>query len=692
MMAIVPKLTTIYQEGGLPFKVEAPFVPTGDQPMAISKLAAGIVQGNRSQVLLGATGTGKTFTIAKLIEEVQKPTLVIAHNKTLAAQLASEFKEFFPNNAVEYFVSYYDYYQPEAYIAHTDTFIEKDASINDEIDKLRHSATSALFERRDVIIVASVSCIYGLGSPDEYHGLVLSLRQGQVKDRDEILRKLIDIQYERNDINFVRGKFRVRGDIVEIFPSAYGERAIRVELFGDEIERILEIDTMTGEVMGERKHIAIYPASHYVTTRENMQRAALDIEAELDERLEFFKGHGKLIEAQRLEQRTRYDLEMMQEVGYCSGIENYSRHLTGRPIGGSPYTLIDYFPEDFLMVIDESHVMLPQIRAMYAGDKARKTALIENGFRLPSAYDNRPLTFLEFNERINQIVYVSATPSLYELEEASQVAQQVIRPTGLVDPEVEIRPITGQMDDLLGEIKIRAAANERVLVTTLTKKMAENLTEFLKEVGIRVRYLHSDIPTIERSEIIRDLRAGVFDVLIGINLLREGLDLPEVTLVAILDADKEGFLRSDTSLIQTIGRAARNVNGMVIMYADVITKSMKRAIDETNRRREIQDAYNIEHGITPMTIIKQVKDLIQTTKVAEQGEVYKVDSISQLSQDEMLDLITNLEKEMRIASKQLQFERAAELRDMIVEIKGRVGTAKSAGKNKGSGRKKGTKK
>jgi len=686
-MATVPKLITVYKEGGAPFKVEAPFVPTGDQPTAIDKLEAGIIHGERAQVLLGATGTGKTFTIAKLIERVQKPTLIIAHNKTLAAQLASEFKEFFPNNAVEYFVSYYDYYQPEAYIAHTDTFIEKDASINDEIDKLRHSATSSLFERRDVIIVASVSCIYGLGSPDEYHGLVLSLRQGQVKDRDEILRKLIDIQYERNDINFVRGKFRVRGDVVEIFPAASGESAIRVELFGDEIERILEIDTMTGEILGERKHIAIYPASHYVTTRENMKRAAIDIETELDDQLAFFKANGKLVEAQRLEQRTRYDLEMMQEVGYCSGIENYSRHLTGRPIGGSPYTLIDYFPEDFLMVIDESHVMLPQIRAMYAGDKARKTALVENGFRLPSAYDNRPLTFPEFNERINQIVYVSATPSLYELGEAGQVAQQVIRPTGLVDPEIQVRPITGQMDDLLSEIKIRAASNERVLVTTLTKKMAENLTEFLKDIGIRVRYLHSDIPTIERSEIIRDLRAGIFDVLIGINLLREGLDLPEVTLVAILDADKEGFLRSDTSLIQTIGRAARNVHGMVIMYADVITKSMKRAIDETDRRREIQEAYNIEHDITPMTIIKRVKDLIETTKVAETTAIYQADSITHLSQDEMLDLITNLEKEMRLASKQLLFERAAELRDMIVEIKGRVGTAKSSVKRKKPGRK-----
>lgn len=687
-VATVPKLTTVYKEGGIPFQVQAPFVPTGDQPSAISELECGIRNGDRAQVLLGATGTGKTFTIAKLIEKVQKPTLVIAHNKTLAAQLASEFKEFFPDNAVEYFVSYYDYYQPEAYIAHTDTFIEKDASINDEIDKLRHSATSALFERRDVIIVASVSCIYGLGSPDEYHGLVLSLRQGQVKDRNEILRKLIDIQYERNDINFVRGKFRVRGDVVEIFPAAYGERAIRVELFGDEIERILEIDTLTGEVMGERKHIAIYPASHYVTTRENMLRAASDIEDELTKQVDYFKANGKLVEAQRLEQRTKYDLEMMQEVGYCSGIENYSRHLTGRNSGESPYTLIDYFPEDFLIVVDESHVMLPQIRAMYAGDKARKSALVENGFRLPSAYDNRPLTFAEFNERINQIIYVSATPSPYELEEASQVVQQVIRPTGLIDPEIEVRPIAGQMDDLLGEIKIRVADHGRTLVTTLTKKMAENLTDFLKELGIKVRYLHSDIPTIERSEIIRDLRAGVFDVLVGINLLREGLDLPEVTLVAILDADKEGFLRSDTSLIQTIGRAARNVNGIVIMYADVITKSMKRAIDETNRRRDIQKAYNVEHGITPMTIQKRVKDLIETTKVAEAPQEYKVDRISHLKPEEMIDMIGSLEKEMRVASKQLQFERAAELRDMIVELKGRVGSSgKSLTKKKKAQRK-----
>ncbi|MDF2572961.1 MAG: uvrB [Sporomusa sp.] len=679
-MATVPKLNTVYQEGGIPFKVEAPFTPTGDQPSAIVQLVDGIERGDMAQVLLGATGTGKTFTMAKVIEAVQKPTLVIAHNKTLAAQLASEFKEFFPNNAVEYFVSYYDYYQPEAYIAQTDTYIEKDASINDEIDKLRHSATSSLFERRDVIIVASVSCIYGLGSPDEYRGLVLSLRQGQVKDRDEILRKLVDIQYERNDYNFTRGTFRVRGDIVEIFPAAYGEKALRVELFGDEIERILEIDTVTGEIVAERKHIAVYPASHYVTSRENMLRAVQDIEAELDDRLAYLRENGKLLEAQRLDQRTRYDLEMMLEMGYCSGIENYSRHLTQRQPGESPFTLIDYFPEDFLIVVDESHVTLPQVRAMYAGDRSRKESLVGNGFRLPSAFDNRPLTFDEFNGRINQIVYVSATPSAYELKEASQVAQQVIRPTGLIDPEIEIRPIKGQMDDLLGEIKLRSAVNERVLVTTLTKKMAENLTEYLKGMGIKVNYLHSDIATIERVEIIRDLRAGVHDVLIGINLLREGLDMPEVSLVTILDADKEGFLRSETSLIQTIGRAARNAHGKVIMYADRITDSMRRAIGETDRRREIQLAYNAKHGITPKTIEKRVKELIETTKVAETPAAYKADRIGNMGREDMLELAANLEKEMRQASKQLEFERAAELRDMIVELRQKAGAGAAKSK------------
>ena len=685
-MATVPKLNTVHTEGGIPFKVEAPFTPTGDQPAAIVQLADAIQGGDRAQVLLGATGTGKTFTIAKVIEKVQKPTLVIAHNKTLAAQLASEFKEFFPNNAVEYFVSYYDYYQPEAYIAHTDTYIEKDASINDEIDKLRHSATSSLFERRDVIIVASVSCIYGLGSPDEYRGLVLSLRQGQIKDRDEILRKLVDIQYERNDYNFSRGTFRVRGDIVEIFPAAYGEKALRIELFGDEVERILEIDTITGEIMAERKHIAVYPASHYVTSRENMLRAVRDIESELDERLAWLRANGKLLEAQRIDQRTRYDLEMMQEMGYCSGIENYSRHLTNRQPGESPFTLVDYFPEDFLIVIDESHVTLPQIRAMYAGDRSRKEALIENGFRLPSAFDNRPLTFDEFVARINQIVYVSATPAAYEMKEAGLVAQQVIRPTGLIDPEIEIRPIKGQMDDLLAEIKLRSAVNERVLVTTLTKKMAENLTEYLKGMGIKVNYLHSDIATIERVEIIRDLRAGVHDVLIGINLLREGLDMPEVSLVAILDADKEGFLRSETSLVQTIGRAARNVHGKVIMYADNITDSMRRAMSETERRREIQQAYNVKHGITPRTIEKRVKELIETTKVAETPAAYKADRIGNMGRDDMLELAANLEKEMRQASKLLEFERAAELRDMIVELRQKAGAGPAKNKTAGSGK------
>lgn len=678
-MSKVPKLNTVYREGGAPFKVMAPYVPTGDQPEAIRKLTEGVLAGQRSQVLLGATGTGKTFTMAKVIEAVQKPTLVIAHNKTLAAQLASEFKEFFPDNAVGYFVSYYDYYQPEAYIAHTDTYIEKDASINDEIDKLRHSATSSLFERRDVIIVASVSCIYGLGSPDEYRGLVLSLRQGQTRDRDEILRKLVEIQYERNDINFTRGKFRVRGDVIEIFPASNHEKALRVELFGDEVERIMEIDTLTGEILAERKHIAIYPASHYVTSRENMLRAVQDIEAELEQQLAYFKANNKLLEAQRLEQRTKYDLEMMLEMGYCSGIENYSRHLTNRQAGDSPYTLVDYFPEDFLIVIDESHVSLPQLRAMYAGDRSRKESLVGNGFRLPSAFDNRPLKFEEFVERINQIVYVSATPAKYELEQADQVVQQIIRPTGLLDPEVEIRPITGQMDDLLGEIKVRVAANQRVLVTTLTKKMAENLTDYLKEMGIKVRYLHSDIATIERAEIIRDLRSGVFDVLIGINLLREGLDLPEVSLVAILDADKEGFLRSETSLIQTIGRAARNVGGKVIMYADHMTDSMRRAISETDRRREIQNAYNVEHGITPRTISKKVMELIETTKVAEIPASYKTGRGSGMTVAETLDLIASLESEMRAASKKLEFERAAQLRDMIVELKERL-PAGSTGK------------
>ena len=654
------------------FQVEAPFVPMGDQPAAIEKLVAGLRRGDKAQVLLGATGTGKTFTMAKVIEAVQKPTLVIAHNKTLAAQLASEFKEFFPTNAVEYFVSYYDYYQPEAYVIQTDTYIEKDSSINDEIDKLRHSATSSLFERRDVIVVASVSCIYGLGSPDEYYNMVLSLRQGQMRDRDEILRKLIEIQYERNDVAFARGMFRVRGDVIEVFPAGANEKVIRISLFGDEVERLQEIDSITGEILAERTHIAIYPASHFVTSRENLLRAAHDIEAELEERLTWFKQHDRLLEAQRLEQRTRYDLEMMQEMGYCSGIENYSRHLTGRAAGDSPFTLVDYFPDDFLIMIDESHVTMPQIHAMYNGDRSRKQSLIDFGFRLPSALDNRPLKFEEFEARIRQIVFVSATPADYELKAATQVAQQIIRPTGLVDPEVVVRPVQGQIDDLLSEIHGRVQADERVLVTTLTKKMAENLTNYFREMGIKVRYLHSEVETIERAEIIRGLRAGEFDVLVGINLLREGLDLPEVSLIAILDADKEGFLRSDTSLIQTIGRAARNVHGKVIMYGDRITDSMRRAIDETDRRRAVQEAYNAEHGITPTSIQKKVKDLIQTTKVAESQAPYTTKEVKKLSKKETLALITKLEKDMRVAAKALEYERAAELRDIIFELREKI--------------------
>ncbi len=668
-MASVPKLNTLHLVEKTPFKVVAPFEPMGDQKKAIKDLAAGIENGQTAQVLLGATGTGKTFTIAKVIEKVQKPTLVISHNKTLAAQLASEFKGFFPNNAVEYFVSYYDYYQPEAYIAQTDTYIEKDSSINDEIDKLRHSATCSLFERRDVIIVASVSCIYGLGSPESYYELVLSVRSGEEYPRDAILHKLVQIQYERNDINFVRGKFRVHGDTVEVYPAGYQDRAVRIELFGDEIDRITEFDPITGEILGERKSVTVFPASHYVTSPEKMKAAIVTIEDELTEQLKYLESQGRLLEAQRLKQRTNYDLEIMQEMGYCSGIENYSRHLTGRKKGESPYTLLDYFPEDFLIVVDESHVTLPQLRAMYAGDHSRKISLIDNGFRLPSAFDNRPLRFEEFIERINQIVYVSATPAQYELTQASQVVEQIIRPTGLLDPKIEVRPLQGQMDDLLSEIKIRIDKNERVLVTTLTKKMAENLTDYFKEMGIKVRYLHSDIATIERAEIIRDLRLGVFDVLVGINLLREGLDMPEVSLVAILDADKEGFLRSETSLVQTIGRAARNVNGTVIMYADKITDSMRRAIDETDRRREVQDAYNQKHGIIPKTIEKKVKDLIETTMVAESKSEYKTSRKKlKMSGKEKQKLIGTLTKEMQTASRALEFERAAELRDVIFEL------------------------
>ena len=698
-------------EGGQPFKVEAPFVPTGDQPAAIQSLTDGIERGEWAQVLLGATGTGKTFTMAKVIEAVQKPTLIIAHNKTLAAQLCSEFKSFFPNNAVEYFVSYYDFYQPEAYIPSSDTYIEKDASINDEIDKLRHSATMSLFERRDVIIVASVSCIYGLGDPEDYSDLVLSLRLGQTKSRDEILSKLVDIQYTRNDMNFIRGTFRVQGDTIEIFPAAYSERAIRVELFGDEIDRLVEVDALTGEVIAERKHVAVYPASHYVTTKEKMKIAVERIEAELDEQLAKLKAEDRLLEAQRLEQRTRYDIEMMQEMGYCSGIENYSRHMSERKAGEAPYTLIDYFPDDFLIMVDESHVTIPQIRAMYNGDRARKESLIEYGFRLPSALDNRPLKFDEFVERINQIVYVSATPGPYEMEVETNVAEQIIRPTGLLDPSIEIRPIKGQMDDLLGEIHKRAAKNERVLVTTLTKKMAEDLTEFLKEMGVRVRYLHSDIVTIERAEIIRDLRAGVFDVLVGINLLREGLDMPEVSLVAILDADKEGFLRSDTAMIQTIGRAARNVNGHVIMYADRVTGSMQRAIDETDRRRAVQEAYNIEHHITPKSVSKDVKELIELTKIEEDmvtdgkglspkkgkkkasavgmdhgHESYAQEAaatkVAEITAEELYNKIEELDRQMKAAAKQLEFENAAKLRDQLGELRQQWSDMHSAGESK----------
>ena len=676
-MGMVPKLNTMHFDKETPFEVVAPFEPMGDQPEAIAELAAGVEAGQKAQVLLGATGTGKTYTIAKVIEKVQKPTLVIAHNKTLAAQLASEFKAFFPHNYVGYFVSYYDFYQPEAYIASTDTYIEKDASINDEIDELRHSATCSLFERRDVIIVASVSCIYGLGSPESYHEMVLSLHKGQEVERDAILRKLISIRYERNDVAFERGQFRMRGDVIEVFPAGYNNRAVRIELFGDEVDRILEFDVVTGEVYGERTHSMIFPASHYVTEDEDLKIAMKDIEAEMEEQVRKFKADGKLLEAQRIEERTRYDLEMMQEVGYCSGIENYSRHLTHRKAGDAPYTLLDYFPEDFLIVMDESHVTLPQLHAMYAGDRSRKVSLVENGFRLPSAFDNRPLTFEEFAARINQIIYVSATPGKYELSQAQQVAQQIIRPTGLLDPEIEVRPLEGQIDDLLAEIKLRIERQERVLVTTLTKKMAENLTDYFKEVGVKVRYLHSDIATIERAEIIHDLRAGEFDVLVGINLLREGLDMPEVSLIAILDADKEGFLRSDTSLIQIIGRAARNAHGHVIMYADRITDSMQRAIDETARRREIQDAYNKAHGITPKTIVKPIKPLIETTLVAETGGRYEVKKgRKKLTKKDKEKLIKTLTREMQQASRALEFERAAELRDMILELDGSLPGAK----------------
>ncbi|WP_312812778.1 excinuclease ABC subunit UvrB [Sedimentibacter sp.] len=648
------------------FKIKSDFRPTGDQPEAIKSIAAGLNNNLKYQTLLGVTGSGKTFTMANIIEKVQKPTLVLAHNKTLAAQLCSEFKEFFPDNAVEYFVSYYDYYQPEAYVPSSDTFIEKDASINDEIDKLRHSATASLFERRDVIIVASVSCIYGLGSPVDYENLVISLRPGMQKDRDETMRKLIEIQYKRNDISFTRGTFRVRGDTLEIFPASSSENAIRIEFFGDEIDRITEINTVTGEILGRRNHISVFPATHYATTEENVKRAVVSIREELEERLKIFERENKLLEMQRLEQRTNYDLEMLTEMGYCNGIENYSRHINNLKPGTRPFTLLDYFPKDFLMIIDESHVSIPQVRGMYNGDRARKTTLVDYGFRLPSALDNRPLKFDEFEKIINQVVFVSATPGPYEGEHSQNVTEQIIRPTGLLDPPIHVRPVENQIDDLINEIRISTDKKQRVLVTTLTKKMAEDLTFYFKNTGIKVRYLHSDIDTLERMEIIRDLRLGEFDVLVGINLLREGLDLPEVSLVAILDADKEGFLRSETSLIQTVGRAARNVDGRVIMYADKITGSMDRAIRETNRRREIQDKYNEEHNITPTSVIKSVRDVIEATKVAEDEEKYAVkgEAIKDLSA-----YIIELEKEMRIAAENLEFEKAARLRDEIKELK-----------------------
>lgn len=655
------------------FRVKSEYIPKGDQPKAIEKLTKEILKGSKAQTLLGATGTGKTFTMAHVIENVQKPTLVMAPNKTLAAQLCSEFKEFFPENAVEYFVSYYDYYQPEAYVPQADLYIEKDASINDEIDKLRHSATASLLERKDVIIVASVSCIYGLGSPRDYSEQMISLRKGQVIEREVIIKRLVENQYERKNTDLHRGTFRVRGDVIEIFPVAFTEKAVRIELFGDEIERICEIDTLTGELLGERNHVAVFPASHYVTPEDNLKRAIRDIEAELEERLAELKSEGKLVEAQRLEQRTKYDIEMMQEIGFCSGIENYSRHLTNRNPGEPPYTLIDYFPDDYLLIVDESHVAVPQIGGMYEGDRSRKQNLVNYGFRLPSALDNRPLRFEEFEEKINQIVFVSATPADYEKTISSRIVEQIIRPTGLVDPHIEVKPIKGQIDDLLHEIRLRTEKDQRVLVTTLTKRMAEDLTDYLREAGIKVRYMHSDIDAIERMEIIRSLRLGNFDVLVGINLLREGLDLPEVSLVAILDADKEGFLRSERSLIQTIGRAARNLEGKVIMYADTVTKAMKGALEETNRRREIQIKHNRENGITPETVKKSVREVMRATKAAEEKEVYITkNKIEKMTHKELRTFIKNLEGDMKKAARELDFEKAAELRDVVFELKGRL--------------------
>lgn len=648
------------------FKLVSEYQPTGDQPAAIQKLVDSINAGNREQTLLGVTGSGKTFTMANIIAQVNRPTLILAHNKTLAAQLCSEFKEFFPENAVEYFVSYYDYYQPEAYIPQSDTYIEKDSAINDEIDKLRHSATLALSERRDVIIVASVSCIYSLGDPIDYRNMVISLRPGMEKSRDDLIRKLIELQYERNDINFVRDKFRVRGDIVEIFPASSSDRVIRVEFFGDEIDRITEINPLTGELIANLRHAAIYPASHYIVDGEKMSRAIAELERELEERLKYFRDNGKLLEAQRIEQRTHYDIEMLQEIGMCPGIENYSRVLSGRAPGSAPFTLLDYFPKDFLLFVDESHVTLPQVRGMYGGDHARKKSLIDYGFRLPSAYDNRPLNFDEFYERLNQAVFVSATPGDLELEKSAVVAEQIIRPTGLLDPEISVRPTEGQLDDLISEINIRTEKSQRVLVTTLTKKMAEDLTEYLESMDIKVRYMHHDIDTVKRMEIVRDLRLGKFDVLVGINLLREGLDIPEVSLVAILDADKEGFLRSERSLIQTVGRAARNADGTVIMYADSVTESMKNTIVETNRRRGIQQKYNEEHGITPQTIIKKVNDIIEISTHTDEEMEY----VGRMSREQKNEMIKQLTKEMQAASKLLEFEHAAFLRDQIKKLKG----------------------
>jgi excinuclease ABC subunit B len=650
------------------FELVSKYSPQGDQPEAIRQLVEGINNNKRHQTLLGATGTGKTFTVSNVIKEVNKPTLVIAHNKTLAGQLYSEFKEFFPNNAVEYFVSYYDYFQPEAYVPSTDTFIEKDSSVNDEIDKLRHSATSALFERKDVIVIASVSCIYGLGSPEEYRDMVLSLRKGMEIERNKLLHRLVDIQYDRNDIDFKRGTFRVRGDVVEIFPVSRDEHCMRVEFFGDEIDRIREVDALTGEIIAEREHVAIFPASHFVTGEEKLLKAIENIEKELEERLVELREDNKLLEAQRIEQRTRYDLEMMREMGFCSGIENYSRHLTLRPAGSTPYTLLDFFPEDFLMVIDESHVTLPQVRGMFNGDRARKQVLVDHGFRLPSALDNRPLTFDEFEKHIHNAIFVSATPGPYELEHTPEMVQQIIRPTGLLDPTIEVRPIEGQIDDIIAEIHERIKVNERVLITTLTKKMSEDLTNYLKEIGIKVQYLHSEVKTLERIEIIRELRMGTYDVLVGINLLREGLDIPEVSLITILDADKEGFLRSERSLIQTIGRAARNANGHVILYADRITNSMELAINVTRERRTIQEEYNKKYGITPMTIQKSIRDVIRATHASEEQEEYKP-SFGKMSKQEKMKLIATMEKEMKAEAKALNFERAAELRDLLLELK-----------------------